>query len=164
MASLIFSSFLKAIYKEMVLSKVKELSDTKYITDEEKYKKLASTLQQHSMSLKAIKDIDDCIFYQFGIQNNLNNLLERYNQEANNVQNNKISILTHITAVISLFSLVVATLAIGVKGSLFSLGMYWTVYLLVIAVVTPVSLLSYFFIKKRIWNKYKRNHYVKNNM
>ncbi len=140
-SSLILYAFLKAIYKEMVLEKVKEMTEGSSITDEEKYKRLAFALQQHSMSLDAIKNIEDCIYSQFGIPAELNALRESYKREANNVQNKKIMNLTYITAIISMSALVIAVLAIGVEDghSLFSLGMYWTIGVLVAAIIIPIA-------------------------
>jgi hypothetical protein len=57
------------------------------------------------------------------------------------VQNKKIMNLTYITAIISMSALVIAVLAIGVEdgNSLFSLGMYWTIGVLVAAIIVPIT-------------------------
>ncbi len=162
-SSLILNAFLNAIYKDMVLKNVKVMSENKLFSDEEKYKELAFTLQQHSMSLDAIKNIEDCIYSQFGIPAELEGLHGSYQREANNVQNQKVMDLTFVTIVISICAMIVSVLAIGGEGnqSLFASGMDWTVAVLVF--VLALSLLSFFYaqvnLKKKLkyfWNKMKR--------
>lgn len=156
-ASLVFYSFLKAIYKELVLSNVKEMSNGEYFTDEEKYKKLALALQQHSMSLDAIKNIDDCIFSQFGIHDELTKLQERYTQEANNVNNKKVVNLTQVTFWTSISALIIAVLAIGIEhGSIFSAGLYGTFFILGAALFIPIlAYLILLYELKEKWKKWK---------
>ena len=155
-ASLIFYAFLKAIYKETVLAKVKNYSEGNYFTDEEKYKKLAFALQQHSLSLDAVKNIEDCIYTQFGIPAELNDLRERYLREANNVQNKKVVNLTHVTACISLSALVISTLAIGINGgrSFYTAGLDKTKYILCSALLIPT--LTYIIFHNNLWEKSKK--------
>lgn len=160
--SLIFYAYLKAIYKETVLAKVKNYSEGNYFTDEEKYKRLAFALQRHSLSLDAVKNIEDCIYAQFGIPAELKDLRERYKREANNVQNKKIVNLTHVTAFISLSALVVSMLAIGIKDgrSLYSAGLDWTIVLLVLAFLIPIF--TYIVVHNNLLEKYKKKKNRKN--
>ena len=155
-ASMIFYAFLKAIYKEVVLDKVKELTDGSSFTDEEKYRRLAFALQQHSMSLDAIKNVEECIYAQFDIPAQLQDIRLRYKQEAANVQNRKVVNLTHVTACISLSALVVATLAIGTREglSMYSAGMNWTVAVLVLSLLIPLAI--YIIILNNLWDKFKK--------
>lgn len=154
--SLVLNAFLKAIYKEMVLAKVKEMYEGNSFTDEEKYNRLAFALQQHSMSLDVIKNIEDCIYSQFGIPAELHALRESYMREANNVQNQKIMNLTYITAIISISALIIAVLALGVEGgnSLFAAGMDWTIGILVIALVVPI--ITCIIVQKNLLDKRKK--------
>ena len=144
-ATRIFYAFLKAIYKEIVLERVEHLSDGNAFTDEEKFRRLAFALQQHSMSLDAIKSVEDSIYSQFEIPDKLKSLRDRYEQEANNVQNKKVVNLTHVTLAMSLAALIIATLALGIDNngySMFAAGMEWTFGALVFAwVITLLATL-----------------------
>lgn len=116
--SLIFFTFLKAIYKDMILGKTKEyLSDSKD-SPEEKYHKLTIALQSHSMSLDTIKSVEDRIYNQFNIPAEVENLRERCQIEANNRQNSKMKILTIVTASISLIAIIVSMLSISTNENL----------------------------------------------
>ena len=154
--SLVLNAYLKAIYKEMVLAKVKEMYEGNSFTDEEKYNRLAFALQQHSMSLDVIKNIEDCIYSQFGIPAELHALRESYMREANNVQNQKIMNLTYITAIISISALIIAVLALGVEGgnSLFAAGMDWTIGILVVALAAPI--ITCIVVQKNLLDKRKK--------
>lgn len=154
-SSLVFYAFQNAIYKDFVLEKVKIISDAKNITDEEKYQQLASILQRHSMSLDEFKNVEDCIYSQFGIPAELKNLQERYQREANNVQNKKVVNLTHVTLWTSISALIIAALAIGINGgSIFSMGMNGTIFILAVALLIP--LLVYLITQYDLIEKHKK--------
>ena len=116
--SLIFFTFLKAIYKDMVLGKTKEyLAETKD-SPEEKYHRLTIALQSYSMSLDTMKSVEDRIYSQFNIPVEVENLRERCQIEANNRQNSKMKILTIVTVGISFIAIIVSMLSISSNENL----------------------------------------------
>ena len=138
-ASLTFFSFLNAIAKELKIEKVKSSTMSPAMSDEEKYKKMAFALQKHSMSLDEIKNIDDCIYAQFGIPAELKDIHESYLREANNVQNNKVKYLTHVSAMISIAACFIAMLAISTYGgSMYLSHLCTSRTLLIVALVVPL--------------------------
>ncbi len=161
-ASLTFFSYLNAISKELKLEKANDISFSKTLNEEEKYNKLSTALQKHSMSLDEIKNVDDCICAQFGIPTALKELQERYQREANNVQNKKVVNLTHVTAIISIAAYVIAFFAISLTGSVYQRTLCLSKWIIGAAVFIPIIIYIWISFKtdiKYLWHK-MRNHFL----
>lgn len=153
-ASLTFFSFLNAISKELKLEKANDISISKGLSEEEKYKKLTSALQKHSMSLDEIHTVDDCVCAQFGIPTAIKELQERYQREANNVQNKKVVNLTHVTAIISIVAYLVAAFAISVTDSFVAHSLKESIYILFFIMLLPI--ITYSFLVFRLGDRIKK--------
>ena len=107
-STLTFDAFARIIHKEMIIEKTIEQTDINKENVEARFAHLSKILQTYSMSLEASHSLEDIISVQFGLENLLNNIRDRYSRESDNRQNNKMRDLTVITAAISLAALFAA--------------------------------------------------------
>ena len=180
-STLTFEAYLGVVCKDLRIGIAKTRTEGNKETLENRYKYLANTLQTYSMSLDVIQSLEDMICSQFGLQATLNNLRERYEREANNMQNHgndmqneRISQLTIITASISIAALlatfmgVILTILDYKKGFVYAirhsldvdfLGAHiWYIFGLVgVSVVTIVAVICVYAVVRlvfgRIWKK-----------
>lgn len=182
-STLAFDAFLRVICKELKIDIAKRRTEGDKESLEKRYLHLANTLQTYSMSLDVIRSLEDMICSQFGLQETLRNLRERYTREANNMQNHandlqseRISQLTIITASISIAALLASFMGIILtildykKGFIYTLrhcldlnflgthlGYLWgfivVIFLTVVTVIGVYFLVKYIF--EKYWNKNK---------
>lgn len=115
-SSLTFDAYVKTVYKEMILVKAQERHDSSRESPETKLKQLRKILQMHSLSVNEIRNLEDVISHEMGIELKLEELNKSYKRQAGIVQNNKVRLLTLITMTISMSSLLIATLAFVFKN------------------------------------------------
>lgn len=111
-SSLVFFAFIKAICKEMLLTRVEKETISSDSTIAVKYNRLYNVLQTHSMSFGEIRNVEECIYKQFGIPDQLQVLSQRYEREANNMQNSHVTDLTLVTMLISMISILIAIISV----------------------------------------------------
>lgn len=143
-STLAFDAFLRVICKELKIDIAKSRTEGDKESLEKRYLYLANTLQTYSMSLDVIRSLEDMICSQFGLQQTLNSLRDRYTREANNMQNKKVKILTVVTAFISLCSFCVSVLAMSMpaqKDTIFAEYQTGTYYIFFAAVIISAAIL-----------------------
>ncbi len=177
-STLAFDAYLRCICKEMKIDIAKSRTEGDKETLEKRFLHLSNTLQTYSMSLDVIHSLEDMICAQFGLQGTLNNLRERYTREANNMQNHandlqneRISQLTIITASISIAALLASFMGIILtildykKGFIYTLRHcldinFWGTHLgylwglIVVIAITVATVIGVYFIVKYIFEKY----------
>lgn len=80
--SLTLFPFMKAIYKKMMLERLRTYMNTSQDSPEEKYRRIVATLQNYSMLLDALHKVEDRISEQLAIPKELDELRERCQIEA----------------------------------------------------------------------------------
>lgn len=164
-SSLVFFAFIKAICKEMLLTRVEKETISSDSTIAVKYNRLYNVLQTHSMSFGEIRNVEECIYKQFGIPDQLQVLSQRYEREANNMQNSYVTDLTLVTMLISMISILIAIISVVLTLTNYDSGdwfkchsIFWRVVgliciALVVVVVFWIVLISLFpSVKKQFKN------------
>lgn len=137
-SSLTFDAYVKTVYKEMILVKAQERHDSSRESPETKLKQLRKILQMHSLSVDEIRNLEDVISHEMGIELKLEELNKSYTREAGKVQNRKVRFLTWITATISISSLIIAILSITCTNpmeALFPIAIFALTILVIIFII-----------------------------
>lgn len=135
-SSLTFDTFIKTVYKEMILVQAQERHDASNDSPETKLDQLREILQMHSLSVDEIRNLEDIISHEMGIEPKLEELNKSYTREAGIVQNRKIIFLTWITATISISSLIIAILSVSFANPKYKTTVLEVRYLVLIFVAT----------------------------
>ena len=111
----LFQIFMKSIYKNLMLERIMndkgEEASIKAL--EKKIAKLTDALESHSVLLGETQSIKDCVHKEFGLNEKLLKVKERYTYKINSLntkndkeQNNRIDTLTRFTIILALLSLI----------------------------------------------------------
>lgn len=165
-SSLTFDAFLTSVYKEFIIERAEDQykkcgnnPDDK-LKEEDKLKDLEILLQNYSMSLDEIKNVEDIICSQFDVPFKLRNIQQLYQRQANNVkneanrdQNTNIQKLTKITLNISLATFVTTLVSVSLVILGYSLqneplGISYVLPYPEIVILIIISILIYFLLKK----------------
>ena len=122
----------------MILVKAQERHDSSRESPETKLKQLREILQMHSLSVDEIRNLEDVISHEMGIELKLEELNKSYTREAGKVQNRKVRFLTWITATISISSLIIAILSITCTNpmeALFPIAIFALTILVIIFII-----------------------------
>lgn len=169
-SSLTFDAFLTSIYKEFIIESAEKQYKNRDYNPEDKLRELDHLLQNYSMSLDEIKNVEDIICSQFDIPSKLQNIQQLYIRQANNVknkanndQNDNIQILTKITLTISLATLVTTILSVALvvfgyqvaPQSFLGISQYTPISGIIILILATYGLYKAFefYYKKKYYNK-----------